>query len=65
MILVTRDHRESSKHCKLIQLSFRSGGFSGESGDTGLNGANGGLAGYYIYNRALITFNNSGTVAGR
>jgi len=42
-----------------------SGGAGGSSGVGGSSGSAGGLAGYYIYNRASITFNNSGTVAGR
>lgn len=41
-----------------------SGGSSGSAGSSGSSGQNGGAAGYYIYNRASITFNNSGTVAG-
>ena len=42
-----------------------SGGSSGSSGSSGSGGSSGGAAGYYIYNRASITFNNSGTVAGQ
>ena len=42
-----------------------SGGSSGNSGNPGNSGSSGGQAGYYISNRASITFNNSGTVAGR
>lgn len=40
-------------------------GSSGSGGSSGASGSSGGLAGYYIYNRASITLNNSGTVAGR
>ena len=42
-----------------------SGGSSGSNGSSGSGGSSGGAAGYYIYNRASITFNNSGTVAGQ
>tara|TARA_R100000773_G_scaffold13244_2_gene12180 strand:+ start:1472 stop:2737 length:1266 start_codon:yes stop_codon:yes gene_type:complete len=42
-----------------------SGGSGGSSGSGGSGGSSGGAAGYYIYNRASITFNNSGTVAGQ
>tara|TARA_Y100001972_G_scaffold28294_1_gene34806 strand:- start:288 stop:1409 length:1122 start_codon:yes stop_codon:yes gene_type:complete len=38
---------------------------SAPSGDSGSAGSSGGLAGHYIYNRASITLNNSGTVGGR
>ena len=41
-----------------------SSGSGGSAGSSGSSGQNGGAAGYYIYNRASITFNNSGTVAG-
>ena len=41
-------------------------GSPGSSGSPGSGGSPGGPAGYYIYNRASITFNNNGgTVAGR
>ena len=40
-------------------------GSAGSAGASGASGASGGAAGYYIYNRASITFNNSGTVAGQ
>ena len=40
-------------------------GQPGSGGSSGSNGSGGGLAGYYIYNRASITFNNSGSVSGR
>ena len=42
-----------------------SSGSSGSSGASGSGGSSGGAAGYYIYNRASITFNNNGTVAGQ
>ena len=41
-----------------------SSGSSGSNGSSGSGGGSGGAAGYYIYNRASITLNNSGTVAG-
>ena len=41
------------------------GGSGGSAGSAGSGGSAGGLAGEYIYNRASITFNNNGTVAGR
>ena len=41
-----------------------SGGSGGSSGGSASGGSSGGAAGYYIYNRASITLNNSGTVAG-
>jgi len=41
-----------------------SGGSGGSSGSGGSGGSGGGSAGYYIYNRGSITFNNSGSVAG-
>ena len=40
-------------------------GSAGAAGASGSSGSSGGAAGYYIYNRASITFNNSGTVAGQ
>ena len=42
-----------------------SGGSGGSSGSGGSGGSSGGAAGYYIYNRASITLNNNGTVAGQ
>ena len=45
-------------------LNNGSGGSSGAAGSGGSSGQAGGAAGYYIYNRASITFNNSGTYAG-
>ena len=42
-----------------------SGGSGGSNGSGGSGGSGGGSAGYYIYNRGSITFNNSGTVAGQ
>ena len=42
-----------------------SSGSGGSSGSSGSGGSGGGAAGYYIYNRGSITFNNSGTVAGQ
>ena len=42
-----------------------SGGSAGSNGSSGSSGSSGGAAGYYIYNRASITLNNSGTVAGQ
>lgn len=41
-----------------------SSGSGGSAGASGASGQNGGAAGYYIYNRSSITFNNSGSVAG-
>ena len=45
--------------------SAGSAGSSGSAGSGGSSGSSGGTAGYYIYNRASITLNNSGTVAGQ
>ena len=42
-----------------------SAGGSGTGGSSGSSASAGGAAGYYIYNRASITLNNSGTVAGQ
>ena len=42
-----------------------SSGSGGSSGGSGGGGSSGGQAGFYITNRGSITFNNSGTVAGR
>ena len=44
---------------------YGSSGGGGASGSGGAGGSSGGLAGYYIFGRSSITFNNSGTVAGR
>ena len=41
-----------------------SSGSGGSAGAAGASGQSGGAAGYYIYNRNSITFNNSGSVAG-
>tara|TARA_Y100000114_G_scaffold4175_1_gene3495 strand:+ start:792 stop:1997 length:1206 start_codon:yes stop_codon:yes gene_type:complete len=41
-----------------------SAGSSGTAGSAGSSGSSGGAAGYYVYNRSSITFNNSGTTAG-
>ena len=50
-----------------ISIGYYNGsaGSGGSSGSAGSAGSAGGLAGEYIYNRASITFNNNGTVAGR
>jgi len=50
---------------QMFGIGNPSGGSGGSAGSSGSGGSAGGIAGYYIFGRSSITFNNSGTVAGR
>ena len=50
---------------KDLYMTYGAAGSNGSAGSSGSGGSSGGAAGYYIYNRGSITFNNSGTVAGQ